>query len=864
MVLLERERELSELVRIVAGAPESGGGLVLVSGEPGIGKTALVGALRERTKRLARFVLTGCEPLSVPVPLAPVRAVVEATGADAGGLEGGDRPAIVGALCAALERGGPAVVVIEDLHWADAATLDVLRLLVRGVRFLPVTVVGTYRDDGLGARPRLAMLVGDLAGAAARFELGPLSEAAVALLAEPAGLDGAELFAVTGGNPFLVVESVASGGGLPRSVLDATWARMARLDGGARRVVEAAAVIGPVTPLDLLERVTPEAVEAVERCLAHGVLVDAGDGRVAFQHQLVQQAVERSVSAPRRRVLHSQVVRALLDGDDPPEHARLAHHAERAGLRRIALDHAWRAAREAWLLGCHADAARQFERALAQGPSSHGDRARLLTGFGHAGWLAGQPEEAAAALEEAATLGRRLGDRFVQGRALRLLNQPLWEFDRWQEARKALLEAISLLEQCDDEGELARAWAGLVAIEGCGLDPAAGIEHAPVAARHAADAGLEQIAVDVLIGLAHAKGLRGRPDYGTLTDCLRRCRAEGWHFEAARGYAVVFIVSSLNRDHAVVDATRSEAFAYFTEIQTVRARDLVSGCLARSLLDRGRLPEAVEWAARARRTRHMEASLAPAVEALAKLRGGEEDADALLAEAHAALTGSADVYRLPLVESALAEAAWLRGDHDALRAHVRAGLSHPGVRQIPRVAGDLALWAMRCGEEPPPPGDLPEPVRLELGGDWRGAVRAWHRRRAPYEAALAALPADPTDVFAAREAIGVLQRIGATAAAGAFVRERAAQGAPVPRGPRSSTRSNPAGLTGRQREVLAWIARGATNREIAAALHLSERTVAHHVSAVLRKLGARTRTAAAQQARALYPPSEDGQAPSPR
>ncbi|MDX6511488.1 MAG: hypothetical protein QOE36_992, partial [Gaiellaceae bacterium] len=172
-----------------------------------------------------------------------------------------------------------------------------------------------------------------------------------------------------------------------------------------------------------------------------------------------------------------------------------------------------------------------------------------------------------------------------------------------------------------------------------------------------------------------------------------------------------------------------------------------------------------------------------------------------------------------------------------------------------RPAGDLALWALRCGDPVEPPPLAPEPALRELAGDWRGAVQGWRELEAPYEAALAALPGDDR---AAREAVAVLQRLGADAAARAFTRERAARGASAPRGPRRSTLADAAGLTRREREVLAHVARGETNSGIAAALHLSERTVAHHVSAVLQKLGAPTRTAAVDEARRRGLLAQDG------
>jgi DNA-binding CsgD family transcriptional regulator len=170
------------------------------------------------------------------------------------------------------------------------------------------------------------------------------------------------------------------------------------------------------------------------------------------------------------------------------------------------------------------------------------------------------------------------------------------------------------------------------------------------------------------------------------------------------------------------------------------------------------------------------------------------------------------------------------------------------VARYARSAGELALWGARLGVALEVPAAAPEPVMLELAGEWRSAAEAWRELEAPYEAALAAMVGDDRT---ARGAMATLHKLGASAAARAFARERAARGARPARGPRGSTLANPAGLTRREQEVLEELESGASNAEIATRLHLSERTVAHHVSAILRKLDAANRHVAIGKARRM-------------
>ncbi|MHB1244451.1 MAG: AAA family ATPase, partial [Gaiellaceae bacterium] len=205
--LLEREELLAQL----AGLLDDGGRLVFVGGEAGVGKTALVRAFAEG--RRAR--LGWCENLAAPAPFGPFLDL---------GLEADD-PRRVAA--AALELQG--LVVLEDVHWADTASLDVLRVLGRRIDGTGTTVLATYRDDEVAGEHPLRVVLGELASASGvvRLAVPRLSLDAVRELAEPAGADAEAIHRLTHGNAFFVTEILAGGGGdLPETVRDAVLARI--------------------------------------------------------------------------------------------------------------------------------------------------------------------------------------------------------------------------------------------------------------------------------------------------------------------------------------------------------------------------------------------------------------------------------------------------------------------------------------------------------------------------------------------------------------------------------------------------------------------------------------------------------------
>ncbi len=259
---------------------------------------------------------TSCDALSTPGPLGPVRDLAPALGLqiDEHALDGDARDRLFREVLAALAaRPGPTVIVAEDAHWADGATIELLRFLGRRIGDLPVLVVVTYRDDEIGADHPLRLVLGDLATAPAvhRLSLRPLSEAAVQRLATGSGRDAATLYRLTAGNPFFVTEVLATEGEtVPVSVGDAVLARAARLSPEARAVLDVAAVIGSTIDADLLLTVAGPVLDEADECLDRGLLRGTDD-RLAFSHDLARDAILAAIAPLRRRLLHARVLTAL-------------------------------------------------------------------------------------------------------------------------------------------------------------------------------------------------------------------------------------------------------------------------------------------------------------------------------------------------------------------------------------------------------------------------------------------------------------------------------------------------------------------------------------------------------------------------
>jgi DNA-binding CsgD family transcriptional regulator/tetratricopeptide (TPR) repeat protein len=856
-MILERDPFLNELhaARVSAGAGH--GCIVLVSGEAGIGKTTVVEMFAARARQpenRVRVLWGACDALFTPRPLGPLLDMArESTVLREQIRSGVDREHLFSALLDELSRtASPTAVVFEDVHWADEATLDLLKFLARRITRTPALLVLTFRDDEVDAGHPLRRLLGELPPAAVRrLRLPPLSESAVARLAADAGRPASDLYGATGGNPFYVTEVLATGGaGIPPSVRDAVLARAARLSPPASAVLDVISTMPGRTERWLLEQLVGEAAHAVEEAAGAGLLRATRED-VSFRHELARRAWEDSLEPGVASRLHERVQHALeLRDGGVALLPRIVHHADRSGDCATVLRLAPAAARHAASLGAHREAAAHYASALRYVDAAQPAlRAELLDAWSYEVHLGGRMREAIHAREEALALWRQIGDGRREGDDLRWLSRLAWFEGQRAQALAYAVEAVRVLEPLGPSHELAMAYSTRAQL------------HVLAEERHLApEWGDRAIAMaealndtDALVhALTNAACLEPGSSREMQVRAARLAQQHGLHEHALRALTWLISDAITDQDYALADGFVEEAVAYAEERDIDAFAFYLRGWRARMHAEQGRLDEAAADAedVLARETMSTVVRL-PALIALAgvRTRRGDPGAQELLDEALEQALAADELQRIAPVAVARAEAAWLRDDPDGVRTEVMHAYPLAMRAYSPWDTARLVAWLRRAGLAHDIPPNAPGPFVHELVGQWRAAADVWAQLGCPYERALALAEGDET---AQREALLILDDIGARPAA-ALVRRRLTQRGVrgLPRGPRSSTRANPANLTNRQLDVLSLLAQGLSNPEIGRRLFLSTRTVDHHVSALLRKLDADSRAGAARIAREL-------------
>jgi DNA-binding CsgD family transcriptional regulator len=858
MRLLERTPFLAELDALMAEATAGRGHLVLVGGEAGVGKTALVQQFCRAAERTVRVAVGACDPLSTPRPLGPVLDMTEVLEGLEVTAQDGSRDQLFRTVLANLSASRATLLIFEDVHWADEATLDLLRFLGRRIGSSRGLLVATYRDDEVGAQHPLRVLLGDLATSSVvrRMALKPLSEAAVRQLAEDSPLDAAHLHQQTGGNPFFVSEILAAGGeAIPATVRDAVLARVARLSATSRAVLEAASVIGAHVETWLLTKVVGAEISAVEGCLDGGVLSVQGDG-FAFRHELARQAVLGSISPHRQTVLHTLVLESLKTSSQ--DLARLAHHAEAAGDGAAVLEYAARAAQMAEQLKAYREAAAQYARMLRFAASLElAEQARLYEARGHTCASSEQVQEAINAYQSAFAIWHTLGNRLKEADLLLLLSGI--HCGMRLEAESYAQQALKTLEHQAPGIELAWAHGCIASLrtETSDLDEAMAWSSSAIALSE--QLGIVEPKIYAL-GSFYAAQLDMMGNKVEVRLQLEDVLRQSWSINPRLCAGIWGHLIEITVQHCQLDLARnylSDGIAYVTKHGIDDWRYYIESWQAVCLFRQGRWDEAVELAYTL--IRQLGISIRSRVQALIvlgrvrTLRGDPEVwnvLDEALVLADRTSEGTKELHRLVPTRIARAEAFWLSCRPGPALEQIRAVEALVLEKRHPWLLGEWSYWCWKLDDLEEPPEGLARPFALQIAGQPLEAARAWRELGCPYEAARALSESD--DEAALREALAEFERLGAQPMiqwVSQRLRELGIKG--IPRGPRPTTKTNPAGLTNRELEVLHLLAEGQRDKQIARGLQLSEKTVGHHVSAILGKLGIKSRAEAVFEARRL-------------
>lgn len=856
-MLAERDSELARLAELLASTGK-GGHVVAIGGEAGIGKTALLREFASGLTDDCECIWGMCDPLLTPRPLGPVHDITAMLGGLGDDWDTAGGTTLFSRLLAHLaESPRRIVLILEDVHWADAGTLDFIRFLSRRITICPVLLIVSYRNDELGRNHPLLRVFGDIPGGQLdRIELHPLSLAAVARLADQSGRDAESLLAITGGNPFFLSEILASpdvGKSVPVSVQDAVNSRLARLSQQHITLIEALSVIPVSIDPALHCRWIEDHERLLQDCRDLAILVEDSDGRLRFRHELARLATSNRCSSIDKRNLHQQHLAMMLESPERYDTGELLHHACGAGDAARVLQFAPEAAEKAALLGAHKEAADYLEAALDYIDEAEPEEAaQLYESWAYEAAISHRIDgRVLEARRHALTMWRALGRKEKIADNLRHLSRLHWYRGEAVQANRYLDEAISLLEQIEDTSLLALAYSMRSQMHMLSSRMDEAIEWGERALAQIAGQARVDIEVHALNNIGTARLFLGDSSgIAELERSLDMALENNLHEDAARVFTNLSEYAVDMRRLELAETILERGIAFDTEHDLDSWTFYLLGRQAQLRLEQGRLQEAEDICRSVIGTPDQTLLMklpARIMLARALVRMGEDEAARLLAKAHTDALATGEVqYCIPVLMG-MAERAWLTGS-DTLAADALSGLDRINASCFSRwTAAEYEFWQKLLGRNVAGPRSASDTAfGFALRDDFSASGIEFARLGANYFANLCFGLADTPQTVTA--GLSALHRQGAKAAIARLTELLESRGltrddVTLPRGPYRAARENPFGLTAKEMTVLEHLAEGLSNAEIADEMSRSQRTIEHHVSAILQKLEAENRMA---------------------
>jgi ATP/maltotriose-dependent transcriptional regulator MalT len=859
MELIERDECLETLQSKFENLSTGEGHCIFISGEAGIGKTSLVKSFTKKKKAYANIYIGSCDALFAPRPLAPLYDVLLQ-------LENGvpqlnnaaeDRTAFFTHIFRLLkEQEKPSLLIFEDIHWADEATLDFIKFFARRISYLRCLFILTYRDNEITPEHPLKNVIGQLnPDTFSRISLSPLSRQAVDTLARERGYNGEDVYSISGGNPFYVTEILASySQGIPDNIRDSVLSAYNRLEDNTKCLWATLSVLPTAFEVVYLEKMEPAYATAVHNCLYLNILI-IENGKISFKHELFRRTIEASLSPLVRVDIHKKILGMFQESfENKGEIERIIHHAKNANDYDRVVHYAPIAAKEAANVGAHREASKLYLTAIEFYQGRDMDvLIPLYEAYAYECYLTYQVNEAIIYASRSLESWKEKKDSEKIGDCLRFLSRLWWLAGNRAKAEYFGEQAIQVFLDKPASKAKAMVFSNLSQLKM--------LYHEPVQCIFWGEKAIEMAnSLDDEETLAHALNNVGtarmwtqaskREGIELLQQSLQIALKNSYHEHAARAYTNLGSNCILIKDFTCAEHAIEEGIRYCEERDLDSWKTYMLGWKARLKMDTGDWKEAEQIAGDIiKNDDHAPYVKVGALSVLGtiKMRKGLfEEAFPLLLEAQAKGLETLELQRIIPALSALLEYEWITGKKIVEQTTIDIANGMLKDLVIYYEYNELSFWLRKARNQLSGVQEIDDMYDTSTPEKSVKLAERWERCGCPYEQAVALFESGEEDK---RKAIAIVQSIGADAVYEKMKFEMRSAGIKsIPRGIRKTTQSNPALLTDRELDVLQLLGEGLQNKEIAARLFISAKTVDHHISSILYKLEVKSRTKAVHEA----------------
>jgi DNA-binding CsgD family transcriptional regulator len=858
MELIEREDFLISLQAQFEKTVEEEGHCVFISGEAGIGKTALVKAFCKETKGDCNIYTGTCDDLFTPRPLAPLYDIAWQIRSDLWEdiktVE--DRADLFAKFFHELSNQKEQVIVIfEDIHWADEATLDFIKFFTRRITRTQCFFILTYRDNEIHSQHPLRNVLGELVlGSFTRIQLTPLSRKSVEKLAEEKGYKGEDVYSVSGGNPFYVNEILASySPGVPDNIKDSILSVYNPQKEKTKHIWELLSIIPAGLETKYLEKIEPQYADTLEHCLAGRILI-IQRRQILFRHELYRRTIEESLSPLKRVALNKKLLDMFCKSfEENGQIERIIHHAKNANEYELVVHFAPLAAEQAASVGAHIEAAKLYLSAIEYYQGNDKDiLVRFYESYAYECYLTNQIKEAIIYQGKALHIWKNKKNIEKTGDSLRFLSRLWWFEGNRKQAEKFAEEAIDILNKQAASRIKTMAYSNMSQLKMLSDQTEECIFWGEKAIAIARELDDEETLAHALnnVGSALMTIQSSMPKgIGLVQQSLEIALKNSFHEHAARAYTALGSNGVTMKNYLFAKNKLEEGINYCEERDLDSFKLYMLAWKARLNLETGYWNEAFSLANNLLKKENLLPITkigALAVVATIKIRRGDQDALPLLLEAKALAFETMELQRIIPALSALLEYEWITGKINIEAEALDQTINMIGKLEKMTKKNKLYYWLRKARKEYLPLKERYEGYDVSNVTMVREEAALWEKSGCPYEQALALFEGNEDDK---RKAITILHKLGASAVYEKLKQEMRNSGIKkIPRGIRENTRANAAQLTDRELDILLLLKQSMQNKEIASNLFISAKTVDHHISSILFKLDVTSRVKAVQEA----------------